>query len=199
MGHDCGKHGYKPKKLLLRILAGVLIFLVAVLLIVFLVWAILRPAKPQFTIQDATVYAFNVSTNPSLLTSTIQLTITSTNPNDNIGVYYDRLDVYATYRNQQITLVTRLPSDYQGHKEANVWSPFVFGKLVPVAPYNALALAQDQKSQVVDLVIKMDGRVRFKVGSFISGQYHLEVRCPAQITLIIITTLKSQILIIKFY
>ncbi|CAM8968746.1 unnamed protein product [Rhodiola kirilowii] len=35
---------------------------------------------------------------------------------------------------------------------------------------------------MVDLVIKMDGRVRFKVGAIISGRYHLDVRCPARIT-----------------
>uniref|UniRef100_A0A7N0UTX1 Late embryogenesis abundant protein LEA-2 subgroup domain-containing protein n=1 Tax=Kalanchoe fedtschenkoi TaxID=63787 RepID=A0A7N0UTX1_KALFE len=182
MGHDCGKHGYKHKKLICRIFIGFLIFQIAVLFIVFLVWAILRPTKPSFTIQDATVYAFNVSTSPCLLTSTIQLTITSRNPNSKIGVYYDNLHVYATYRDQQITLPTRLPSEYQGHKEISVWSPFVFGNLVPVAPHNAMALAQDQISQMVDLVIKLDCRVRFKVGSFISGRYHLDVRCPARIT-----------------
>ncbi|CAM8968745.1 unnamed protein product [Rhodiola kirilowii] len=132
MGHDCGKHGYKPNKLFNRIFSGVLIFLLAFIIIILLVWAILHPTKPQFTMQDATVYAFNVSTNPTLLTSTIQLTITSRNLNDKIGIYYDRLDVYATYGNQQITLPTSLPSDYQGHDEVNVWSPFIFGNLVPL-------------------------------------------------------------------
>ncbi|CAM8930260.1 unnamed protein product [Rhodiola kirilowii] len=185
MGHDCGRHEKKWKKILKRTAIGTAIFVAIAsvpIIIILIVWAVRHPTNPEFTIQDATVYAFNVSTNPSLFTSTIQLTITSHNPNDNTGVYYDRLGVYATYRDQQITLPTRLPSVYQGKREVNVWSPFVFGNLVPVAPYNAAALAQDQSLQMVDLVIKMSGQVRFKVGSFTSRRYHLEVRCPVRLT-----------------
>ncbi|KAJ4823747.1 NDR1/HIN1-like protein 1 [Turnera subulata] len=175
---DCGNHGHKRRKLFRRIFWGIVIFLFIVLLVVLLVWAILRPSKPKFILQDTTVYAFNTSVQ-NFLTSNFQVTLSSRNPNDKIGIYYDRLDVYATYRNQQITLRTALPPTYQGHKEVNVWSPFIYGTAVPVAPYNSVSLAQDQASGQVLLNIKIDGRVRFKVGTFISGRYHLYVRCPA--------------------
>lgn len=182
MGHDCGMHGHEQNKLFKRIYSTLLISLLIILIVILLIWAILHPTKPQFTIQDATLYNFNLTTNPTLLTSTIQLTLTSQNPNDKIGIYYSHLDVYATYNSQQITIPSRLPSDYQGHKEVCIWSPFIYGNQVPIAPYNALELAQDQKLEMVDLVIKMDGRVRFKVGSFVTGTYHLDVRCPVSIT-----------------
>lgn len=52
---------------------------------------------------------------------------------------------------------------------------------MPVAPYNAVLLSQDQTNGVVPLTFKIDGRVRWKVGTFISGRYHLYVRCPALI------------------
>ncbi|KAJ6749967.1 hypothetical protein OIU85_000578 [Salix viminalis] len=177
---DCGSHGHRRRKLFRRIFAGILIFLLVVLIIILLVWAILRPSKPKFILQDATVYSFNVSS-PNLLTSNFQVTLSSRNPNDNIGIYYDKLDVYATYRNQQITLRTSIPTSYQGHNEIDVWSPFVYGNAVPVSPYNSIALGQDQAIGTVLLLIKIDGRVRFKVGSVITGNYHLNVRCPAYI------------------
>lgn len=177
---DCGNHGHKRRKLFRRIIAGILIFLLVALITILLIWAILRPTKPKFILQDATIYAFNVST-PNFLTSNFQVTLTSRNPNDKIGVYYDKLDVYATYRNQQITLRTSIPPTYQGHKEINVWSPFVYGTAVPVAPYNFVSLSQDQTNGVIPLIFKIDGRVRWKVGTFISGRYHLYVRCPAMI------------------
>ncbi|GMG98418.1 hypothetical protein Nepgr_000258 [Nepenthes gracilis] len=44
-------------------------------------------------------------------------------------VYYEKLDVYAAYRNQQITLPTLLPPTYQGHKDTVVWSPFLYWEL----------------------------------------------------------------------
>ncbi|XP_018859037.1 NDR1/HIN1-like protein 1 [Juglans regia] len=179
MSADCGHHGHKRRKIFKRICAGILIFNLVVLVTVLIVWAILQPSKPRFVLQDATVYAFNVSSPPNFLTSTFQVTLYSRNPNDKIGVYYDKLDVYASYRNQQITLRSQIPPTYQGHKEVNIWSPFIYGTSVPVAPYNALSLSQDQANGAVLLNIKIDGRVRWKVGTFISGRYHFYVSCPA--------------------
>ncbi|KAF7145801.1 hypothetical protein RHSIM_Rhsim04G0130500 [Rhododendron simsii] len=177
---ECTHHKEKRRKLLRRCCAGLLIFNFILLVLILLIWAILQPKKPQFIIQDATVYAFNVSA-PNFITSSIQVTIYSRNPNDKIGVYYDKLDVYATYRSQQITYYTAIPSVYQGHKDVNVWSPFVSGVNVPVAPYNGASLSQDQAAGTVGLTFKIDGRVRFKVSTYISRRYHLHVRCPARI------------------
>ncbi|KAJ6923998.1 hypothetical protein NC652_017344 [Populus alba x Populus x berolinensis] len=177
---DCGNHGHKRRRFVRLLFAVILTFLLIALIVILLVWAILRPSKPKFILQDATVYAFNVSY-PSFITSNFQVTVSSRNPDDRVGIYYDRLDIYATYRDQQITLRTSIPSSYQGHKETNVWSPFIYGNSVPVSPYNSAALSQDQGAGVVMLMIKIDGRVRFKVGTFISAKYNLHVRCPAYI------------------
>ncbi|XP_010543826.1 PREDICTED: NDR1/HIN1-like protein 12 [Tarenaya hassleriana] len=177
---ECKSHGGSSRKIVRRILWSIIGFLFIVLLTILLIWAILQPSKPRFILEDATVFAFNVSGNPpNILTSNFQITISSRNPNDKIGIYYDRLDVYASYRNQQITFRTSIPPTYQGHKEVNIWSPFVYGTDVPVAPYNALGLGEDQERGAMFLMIRADGRVRWKVGTFISGKYHLYVRCPA--------------------
>ncbi|KAL3586605.1 hypothetical protein D5086_013472 [Populus alba] len=177
---DSGNHGHTRPRLVRLLFAGILTFLLIALIVILLVWAILRPSKPKFILQDATVYAFNVSY-PSFITSNFQVTVSSRNPDDRVGIYYDRLDIYATYRDQQITLRTSIPSSYQGHEETNVWSPFIYGNSVPVSPYNSAALSQDQGAGVVMLMIKIDGRVRFKVGTFMSAKYNLHVRCPAYI------------------
>lgn len=156
------------------------IIVVIVLLIFFITWAILQPKSPKFILQDATIYGFNVSA-PILLSSNFQVTVSARNPNSRIGIYYDKLDIFATYHSQQITYFTIIQPVYQGHKDINIWSPFVYGTNVPVAPYNGAALTQDQSNGAISLVIKINGRVRFKVGSFISGRYHLHVTCPAYI------------------
>ncbi|KAL4273299.1 hypothetical protein GQ457_13G012170 [Hibiscus cannabinus] len=177
---DCGNHRIYRRKIFRRIIGGILIFLLLVLITILIIWAILRPSKPSFVLQDTTLYAFNASI-PGLLTSNFQLTLSSRNPNDRIGIYYDRLHVYATYDYQQITLGTSIPPTYQGHKEINVWSPFISGNSVPIAPQFATSLGSQQASGSVFLMIKVDGRVRWKVGTFISGRYHLHVTCPALI------------------
>lgn len=83
----------------------------------------------------------------------------------------------------KVTLATLLPATYQGHLDVTVWSPFLYGTTVPVAPYLSPALSQDLTAGMVLLNIKIDGWVRWKVGTWISGRYRLHVNCPAYITL----------------
>ncbi|KAJ0594709.1 putative Late embryogenesis abundant protein [Helianthus annuus] len=180
---DCGNHqGNRWWKLLNRhtkvIIISSLIFLSIILFVILLIFLILRPSKPCFTLQDVNLYTFNLTTT---LTSYLQITISSRNPNLRIGIEYDKVDVYASYRNQQITLPTRLPPTYQGHKEVTVWSPYLNGTEVPMAPYLAMSLAEDETSRTVLINVRATGRVRWKVGTFVSGRYRLNVNCPAYI------------------
>ncbi|KAA8518500.1 hypothetical protein F0562_015974 [Nyssa sinensis] len=123
----CSEHRKnRRRKRIRQCCAGLLIFNFILLVLILIIWAILQPRKPRFVLQDATIFAFNVSS-PNYLTSNIQITIYSRNPNDKIGIYYDKLDVYGSYRNQQITYYTSIPPTYQGHKDVNVWSPLITG------------------------------------------------------------------------
>ncbi|CAL9229378.1 unnamed protein product [Arabidopsis halleri] len=180
---DCGAHHSHSsscnRKIMRRVISPIIIILFLIFLVIFFGWAILQPSKPRFILQDATVINFNVSGNPpKFLTSNFQITLSSRNPNDKIEIYYDRLDVYASYGNQLITSPTAMPTTYQGHKEV-FWSPYVGGNSVPVAPSNAVNLEQVHSLGAIKLMLHLDGTVRWKVGTFITGKYHLHVRCPA--------------------
>ncbi|KAG8089002.1 hypothetical protein GUJ93_ZPchr0011g27067 [Zizania palustris] len=180
MSKDCGNHGdddlRQACRRLLAILFGLALIVAIIALIVYLV---LRPTHPRFFLQDATLRQLDLSNSSGLLSTSIQITVASRNPNDRVGVYYDRLDVYASYKYQQITLAASLPPVYQGHGDVDVWSPVLSGPNVPFAPYLSDALSQDCQSRYLILQVKIDGRVRWKVGSWISGHYHIFVTCPA--------------------
>ncbi|KAL3626949.1 hypothetical protein CASFOL_029162 [Castilleja foliolosa] len=177
---ECGHHEDHRRKLYRHLLLTVLIFIPFILFIILLIYLILRPTKPHFVLQDATVYAFNLSAASNLLTTTLQVTLSARNPNDRIGIYYDRVDVYAAYHGQQITVPTLLPATYQGHKDVTVWSPFIYGMEVPVSPYTGAALNEDGIAGKVMVNIRVDAKIRWwRVGTFISGKYHLFVNCPA--------------------
>ncbi|BAF27644.1 NDR1/HIN1-like protein 1 [Oryza sativa Japonica Group] len=182
MGKDCGNHGdddiRQACRRLLTILFGLALIVAIIALIVYLV---LRPTHPRFFLQDATLRQLDLSNSSTsgVLSTALQVTVASRNPNDRVGVYYDRLDVYASYKYQQITLAASLPPVYQGHGDVDVWSPVLSGPDVPFAPYLGDALAKDVAAEYLILQVKIDGRVRWKVGSWISGHYHLFVTCPA--------------------
>ncbi|XP_031101630.1 NDR1/HIN1-like protein 1 [Ipomoea triloba] len=175
---ECTHHKQKRKKLIRQCCAGLLIFLFVVLLTILITWAILQPKKPRFYLRDATIFNFNV-TPPNIFSTTIQITVESRNPNDNIGIYYDRLAVFAVYRDQQITFATAIPPVYQGHKDDNLWSPFVYGNNVPIAPFFVPTLTAAEAAGGVGIIFRLDGRVRWKVGTLITSRYHIHVRCPA--------------------
>ncbi|KAK7272249.1 hypothetical protein RJT34_28729 [Clitoria ternatea] len=193
MTKGCDHHDEERRQLLRRVFAGILGFIFLVLLVVFLIWIILRPTKPRFILQDATVYAFNLSSTgdtpslatptPNTLTLTMQATLSAINPNNRIGIYYQKLDAYASYRGQQISLATELPPTYQGHRDTTVWSPFLYGTAVPVSPFLLEVLHQDKTSGGVLVNVKVNGRVKWKVGTWVSGRYHINVNCPAYIRL----------------
>ncbi|KAG0484960.1 hypothetical protein HPP92_008809 [Vanilla planifolia] len=175
-------HGYcKRRRIIRRLVFAIVFFIILILLAILIVWLVLRPTKPRFYLQDARVVDFNLSA-PNLLSSTLQITISSRNPNERIGIYYDRLDVYAAYKNQQITPAYSIPGLYQGHKDIDVWSPYLSGSFVPIAPYLCTSLTQDEANGFLFLYVKIDGRLRWKVGSWISGHYHIFVECPAFLT-----------------
>ncbi|CAL9761371.1 unnamed protein product [Musa acuminata subsp. burmannicoides] len=181
---DCGIHGeQKRHKLYRRLFATFLVLVILAFLAVLVVWLVLRPTKPRFYLQDADLLRFNLTPGAApLLTSVVQVTLSSRNPNDRIGVYYDRLDAFVLYNSQQVTAATALPSGYQGHNDVTVWSPYLYGADVPLAPYLADALSQDENAGYLLLYVRVDGLLRWKVGTWISGHYHLQANCPAFLT-----------------
>ncbi|XP_038972997.1 NDR1/HIN1-like protein 1 [Phoenix dactylifera] len=182
---DCGDYGgYWPwrHKVFRRLFACFLCLIILVLFVILVIWLVLRPSKPEFNLQDATVVKFDLSDPNSRLSSIVQITISSHNPNDRIGIYYDHLDVYADYKGQQITAATVLPTGYQGHNDFSVWSPYLYGNAVPLAHYLAVAVDQDESAGFMLIYFKIDGRLRWKVGTWISGTYHIDVSCPAFFT-----------------
>uniref|UniRef100_J3NBK1 Late embryogenesis abundant protein LEA-2 subgroup domain-containing protein n=1 Tax=Oryza brachyantha TaxID=4533 RepID=J3NBK1_ORYBR len=169
--HDCGKHGDDDfRDGCKRLLTVLVVLAVLVGVIALILYLVLRPTHPRFYLQDASLRQLDLSNSSGgLLSTTVQVTLASRNPNDRVGVYYDRLDVYASYKYQQITVAASLPPVYQGHGDVDVWSPVLVGPNVPFAPYLADAISQDCQA----------GYLILPVGSWISGHYHLFVTCPA--------------------
>ncbi|KAA0042516.1 NDR1/HIN1-like protein 12 [Cucumis melo var. makuwa] len=177
--HCANKQEVKVQKRYKKLFLGVSAFLSTISLLILLLWLILRPSKPEFRVKQADVYQLNLIDDLHLLNSSIQLTLSSKNPNHRLGIYYDNLQVYAVYKGQQITLPTSLPPFYQGYQEANLLTAFLAGSRVPVAPSFGYEVGRDQSAGRFVLNLKAMGRLRWKVGSWVSGGYRFNVNCVA--------------------
>ncbi|TYG92280.1 hypothetical protein ES288_A11G017600v1 [Gossypium darwinii] len=136
-------------------------FLTLLLAFIFLIWLTLHPSKPQFSLTQADIYQLSL-TRPSLLNSSIQLTFLSKNPNKRVAIYYDQLQAYASYKD---------------HEEANLLTAFLQGTALPVAPSFGYEVGRDQIAGKIVLSLKVNGKLRWKVGSWVSGRYRFNVNC----------------------
>lgn len=178
--HCAAKQGFSSEKFKFnkKFFCTFSTFFLSLSAFIFLVWLLLHPSKPQFSLREADIYQLNLS-GPHLLNSSIQVTLLSNNPNKKVGIYYDILQVYASYKGQQITIDTSLPPFYQGHEENNLLSASLVGNGLPVAPSFGYEVGRDQIAGNLVLNIKAFGRLRWKVGTWVSGRYRFTVNCFA--------------------
>ncbi|KAK4384780.1 Two-component response regulator-like APRR5 [Sesamum angolense] len=123
-----------------------------------------------FSLKEADINQLNLS-GPSLLNSSIQLTLLSNNPNKKVGIYYDEFLLYASYKGQKITPETSISPFYQEHEETNLLSASLVGNQQPVAPSFAYEVQRDQGTGKLVLSFKVMGRLRWKVGTWVSGSF----------------------------
>lgn len=174
----CGKRGFNVDKVYKKFFFAFSVLFSSILSLILLVWLILHPSKPRFSLKETDIYQLNLSPT-QLLNSSIQLTLLSKNPNQKVGIYYDDLQVYAAYKGQQITVYSSLPPFYQGHGDSNLLTASLIGTGLPVAPSFGYEVGRDQTAGRLVLNLKVNGRVRWKVGTWVSGRYRLNVDCVA--------------------
>ncbi|CAI8598628.1 unnamed protein product [Vicia faba] len=173
--HCATKQVLKIERNYKKILFAFSTFFTTILLLILLIYFILKPSKPQFSLQELDIYQLNL-TGP-ILNSSIQLTLLSKNPNQKVSIYYDEFQVYATYKNQQITTDSFLPPFYQGQQETNLLSSSLIGNALPVAPSIGYQMGHDQASGRLVLNLKVNGKLRWKIGTWVSGRYRFNVNC----------------------
>jgi len=159
-----------------RLLFGVgggIIFLAG--LAVVITWLALRPEKPKYYLEYGSVSQFQVS-NDGLVNSKLFLNITTRNPNKKVAIYYDNIDAFLLYDDEEIAWAS-IPPFFQGHKNTTFLHAPLSGYLASLPPHTARDLKLEHSSGKIDLVFRLYARIRFKVGSWKSGHYTLSVKC----------------------
>ncbi|KAK1430468.1 hypothetical protein QVD17_13215 [Tagetes erecta] len=184
---DSGPDNNKPRqtKLVELLCACVLITFIisgATGAIVFMLANMYPLPSLIFTLQDVKLYAFNVSTTKSTVTSNFQVTILCEHDKSMISppFYFDQIDVYASYMSQRITEPTIVPATYIDTSDNKVWSLYLNGSEVSVTSDRAVYLAQD----VIDEIMLINVEVTGKIGTRYKNSKHqnpLKVYCRAYV------------------
>ncbi|KAE8697203.1 metal tolerance protein 1-like isoform X1 [Hibiscus syriacus] len=119
-------------------------------------WLIYRPHKPRFTVVSAAIYQLNATSQPFISTS-MQFTIVTRNPNRRVSILYDKLQAYVLYKNQQITPPLDLPPLFHETKTTVAFSPVLGSATVPASAEVVNGLMMDETYGVVALRVVVLG------------------------------------------
>ncbi|KAJ0969646.1 hypothetical protein J5N97_022523 [Dioscorea zingiberensis] len=103
-------------------------FCVALAIIILVLWLVYRPHKIKFSVENASLSDFSLTTtSPTYLNYSLSTNVSIRNPNKKVGVYYDWLEAQALYSRRRFGW-TPLPTFYQGHKNTTLVSPSFSGR-----------------------------------------------------------------------
>ncbi|XP_073281435.1 NDR1/HIN1-like protein 3 [Primulina huaijiensis] len=151
-----------------------LLFLVGI--ISFILWLSLRPHRPRVHIEEFSIP--ELAQDSGFQNMQIIYNVTARNANQNIGVYYDSMQLTVYYQDQSIGGSLVLSSFYQEPKNTTIVAGTLSGATLTVTSERwqqfMAARAQGQVAFRLDVV----SVIRFKISSWDSKHHKMHVDCP---------------------
>lgn len=158
--------------------------LVAVGIAVLVFWLVLRPHAVRFHVDDAKLTVFNLSDAAANrnLNYDLALNISVRNPNRKIGVYYDRIEARAFFDGQRFSSV-EIDNFYQGHKNTSFLAAEFKGSqlLFGLDADGQSDFAEQKRSGVFEVDVKLYLRVRFKIGIVKTWRFKPRIKCEIKV------------------
>lgn len=162
--------------LLRRIFAAIIAAVIITGTIIFIMWLVLRPRIPEFSIDTLTLTNFNVSPSSALITGNWDVRFTVRNPNKKITLVYDQIQAFIFYRYDSLSSTT-VPPFVQGTKnQTQVRATFAASSAY--AGRRAVdGIASERTRGSVSFNVRIVARVRFKAGAWRARRRFLRVLC----------------------
>lgn len=160
----------RVSKLICAVVLG-LLFLIGI--ISFILWLSLRPHRPRFFIQDFSIPEGN---------SQIVYSVTARNSNQNIGVYYDSVQVAVFYQeDQNIGGSPVLFPFYQEPKNTTVIAGTLSGPGLTATGQQWQQIAADRARGDAVFRLEITSVIRFKISSWDSKRHRMHANCPVHV------------------
>lgn len=159
---------------------GCLLLLLIVLLAVAagILYLVFQPKAPKYSVDRLRISAFAVDPTNLNVSATFDVTVTATNPNKRIGIYYGGDSRLSVWYSGTSLCSGSFPAFYQGHRNTTVLTVVLNGQTqVGSELMTALQAAATQQSGSVPLLFKGDVPVRVKVGLLKLWKVRFLVNC----------------------
>ena len=160
--------------------------IIIIIIVAVLLYFIVRPNVVKFHVTNATLTQFNF-TNNNTLHYNLVLNMTIRNPNKRVGIYYDNIEAHALYHDVVFANQTLEPF-FQHKKNTTVLGTVFKGQGVVVLGDDKGSKVEEEKgSGVYGIDLKVDMKVRFKLGLLKTGKVKPKARCELKVPLVTIS------------
>ena len=160
-----------------------LIVLVGLAILIF--WLVVQPRSFKFHVTEADLTQFEYHTNNNTLHYNMVLNFTARNPNKKLSIYYDKVEALAFYEDARFSnydVITHMNSFRQYTKSSSPMSAVFSGHRVLTLDNEQISeLNQDKSDGVYDIYVKLNFRIRYRLGDLISGDFKPKVKCDLKV------------------
>ncbi|KAK6797676.1 hypothetical protein RDI58_005378 [Solanum bulbocastanum] len=160
-----------------KVVCTIFLTLLSILgIIAFILWLGLRPHRPRIFLHDFSIPAISQGIGPE--SAQINFNVTARNSNQVIGIFYDAIQMAATYQEQSIGNSQLLTPFYQLPKNTTVLAGTFSGPMVTVTGTQWQQMLDDRSRGTVIFRVELTARIRFKIWSWKSKHHRMHANCP---------------------
>ncbi|KAF3784411.1 NDR1/HIN1-Like protein 3 [Nymphaea thermarum] len=164
------------RRVLRCIAVTALSIIVLIGLAVLIIWLVVQPSNVAYTLENAKVSNFNLSSQK--LNATFALDMKVRNPNKRIEIAYESIDVTVWYDDQTIALGS-ISGFVQPRRNTTKLDAVAVADATPLQTkaWNDMKQQNSSKHEIDNVEVRLMSEVRFKVGLWKSKKYRLKVSC----------------------
>ncbi|GKV47060.1 hypothetical protein SLEP1_g53998 [Rubroshorea leprosula] len=141
-----------------------------------ILYAVFQPKLPKYSVDKLQITQFNLGSDSSL-SAAFNVTITATNPNKKIGIYYEEGSSMSVYYTTTKLCEGSMPKFYQGHQNTTVLVLPLTGQTQNGAALITAVTEQKQQTGNIPLNLRVNQPVRIKLGKLKLMKVKFLVKC----------------------
>ncbi|XP_047321150.1 NDR1/HIN1-like protein 13 [Impatiens glandulifera] len=165
-------------------IAFLALLLVLLALAAALFYLIFRPESPKYSVVNVAIHGFNLTSSPSsssLISPAFDVTIRSENPNDKIGIYYEKGSAVDLYYSGIHLSHGKLPAFYQPSNNFTLFKTVLKGSRVVLTGAVKSKLKADSNKGSVPLRVNVRAPVKIKAGGIKTWKITVNVNCDVTV------------------
>ncbi|PWA93021.1 late embryogenesis abundant (LEA) hydroxyproline-rich glycoprotein family [Artemisia annua] len=170
----------RVSKLICAVFLGIL-FIVG--LVLFILWLSLRPHRPRFHIHEFSIPSLGLADTNGFSTAQGTFNLTARNPNIEIGIYYDTMNLTLYYKDQIIAETPLLFPFYQSPKNTAIIYGTLSGPTLKIDKARWMQFLAARKRGAVSLKLDVASSIRFKVKTWGSRRHKMHANCEIRVGL----------------